>query len=380
MADMEVEFVHLARLALQGKHRDMVAMLRRDLSALAARRPDLAPESRQVLAMLAKGALSRGAQSPLPVDVDSKQELLRTELVERLDPEPVWPEAIQSELVAVVEERRHEQELRQAGLNPTRSILFVGAPGVGKTLAARWLASVLERPLFTLDLAAVMSSYLGRTGNNIRVVLEYAQKSPAVLLLDEFDSIAKRRDDEAEVGELKRLVTVLLQSVDEWPPHGLLIAATNHPELLDPAVWRRFERIVRFENPNYSEIHRLLEKKLEDNKNDGGIEWIIELLSASFVGYSYADINRFVTSALRESVIHKIKIIDSLVRLFDKLKADFDLDRRLLIAKVLIEKGYSQREISSLVGISRDTIRKHEVSESVNTESKLLRSKKVTKK
>jgi SpoVK/Ycf46/Vps4 family AAA+-type ATPase len=258
MADMEVEFVHLARLALQGKHRDMVAMLRRDLSALAARRPDLAPESRQVLAMLAKGALSRGAQSPLPVDVDSKQELLRTELVERLDPEPVWPEAIQSELVAVVEERRHEQELRQAGLNPTRSILFVGAPGVGKTLAARWLASVLERPLFTLDLAAVMSSYLGRTGNNIRVVLEYAQKSPAVLLLDEFDSIAKRRDDEAEVGELKRLVTVLLQSVDEWPPHGLLIAATNHPELLDPAVWRRFERIVRFENPNYSEINSLL--------------------------------------------------------------------------------------------------------------------------
>lgn len=380
MADMEVEFVHLARLALQGKHRDMVAMLRRDLSALAARRPDLAPESRQVLALLAKGALSRGAQSPLPVDVDSKQELLRSEMVERLVPEPVWPDAIQSELVAVVEERQHEHELRQAGLSPTRSILFVGAPGVGKTLAARWLASVLDRPLFTLDLAAVMSSYLGRTGNNIRVVLEYAQKSPAVLLLDEFDSIAKRRDDEAEVGELKRLVTVLLQSVDEWPPHGLLIAATNHPELLDPAVWRRFERIVRFENPDYLEIHCLLEKKLENNKTDGGIEWIIELLSASFVGYSYADINKFITSAMRESVIHKIKIMDSLVRLFDKLKADFDLDRRLLIAKVLTEKGYSQREISSLVGISRDTIRKHEGADSASSETKLVRSKKVNPK
>ena len=94
-----------------------------------------------------------------------------------------------------------------------------------------------------------MSSYLGRTGSNIRHVLDYAKGVDGVLLLDELDAIAKRRDDATDVGELKRLVTVLLQEIDDWPSSGLLIAATNHPGLLDPAVWRRFELRVSFPMP-----------------------------------------------------------------------------------------------------------------------------------
>src|SRR5665213_3572636 len=122
-------------------------------------------------------------------------------------------------------------------------------PGVGKTLAARWIARELHRPLLTLDLSAVMSSFLGRTGANVRHVLDYAKGVDCVLLLDELDSIAKRRDDASDVGELKRLVTVLLQEIDDWPSTGLLIAATNHSDLLDPAVWRRFEMRVNFPMP-----------------------------------------------------------------------------------------------------------------------------------
>ncbi|KOO11114.1 AAA family ATPase, partial [Vibrio xuii] len=141
--------------------------------------------------------------------------------------------------VQVLLEREYNDALLSEGLQPTKSIIFQGPPGVGKTLSARWLANQLDLPLLTLDLATVMSSFLGKTGSNVRAVLEHAMSFPCVLLLDEFDAIAKRRDDDRELGELKRLVTVLLQTIDEWPATSLLIAATNHGELLDPAIWRR---------------------------------------------------------------------------------------------------------------------------------------------
>ena len=130
------------------------------------------------------------------------------------------------------------------GLSPTRSAIFVGPPGVGKTLTARWLASQLGVPLYVLDLTAVMSSLLGRSGTNLRAALDFAKRSPCVLLLDEIDAIAKRRSDDTDIGELKRLVTVILQEVDEWPATGLLLAATNHAELIDPALWRRFDLVI----------------------------------------------------------------------------------------------------------------------------------------
>ena len=151
------------------------------------------------------------AEVPLPVDLNSRLHLMRVEEQPVLDGEPVFSPGLASSLAQIIEERRNPHALIRAGLDPTRAALFVGPPGVGKTMTARWLARELKRPLLILDLAAVMSSLLGRTGSNLRHVLEYAKTIDCVLLLDELDAIAKRRDDLGEIGELKRLVTVLIE-------------------------------------------------------------------------------------------------------------------------------------------------------------------------
>ena len=150
----------------------------------------------------------------------------------------------------VIKEHQRAKDILQAGLTISNKLIFCGPPGVGKTLAAKWLANRLNLPLYTLNLAAVMSSYLGKTGNNVQRVFQFVSQHPCILLLDEFDAIAKKRGDDTDVGELKRLVTVLLQEFDRFSQSSKLIAATNHPTLLDPAVWRRFDVSIEFPMPD----------------------------------------------------------------------------------------------------------------------------------
>src|SRR5882762_11819685 len=200
----------LARLALAGRRQDVLLFIRRMVRQYQSSYPEIAEDLSRLLKdspSVSSPTRSVGTTS-VPVDLDTRLQLVRFENVENLDIEPIWEPDIQKKLNQIIIERKMEKELVKGGLNPTRSILFTGAPGVGKSLAAKWLAHQLKLPLLTLDLSAVISSFLGRTGANVRHVLDYAKNVEGVLLLDELDAIAKRRDDATDVGELKRLVTV----------------------------------------------------------------------------------------------------------------------------------------------------------------------------
>lgn len=351
------ELVQLARLALVGRPQDVQTFVRRLARRYRASLPALASQLTELLQELPtpSSPLRREGTAPLPVDLESRLQLLRVENSPVLEIEPLWDATVKASLDQILFERRSVRELLQQGLAPTRSIMFTGPPGVGKTLAARWIARELRRPLLTLDLSAVMSSFLGRTGANVRHVLDYAKGVEGVLLLDEFDAIAKRRDDPTEVGELKRLVTVLLQEIDDWPPTGLLIAATNHSDLLDPAVWRRFELRVEFPMPTDESVRRAVATFL-------GAETIskpwLEVLAVSLRGLSFSDVEREVMLARRTAVTRNVPLQEALAQLIRTRVQPLPRRGRGEIALWLTEAGISQRQVHELTGVSRDTIRK----------------------
>jgi len=352
------DLAQLARLALAGRHQDIQAFVQRLARRYRESLPDLATQLNALLqeSPTRQSPLRREATAPLPVDLESRLQLMRIDQHPTLDVDPIWEPPVSFALKQVVSERQRVEELAQKGLLPTRSLIFTGPPGVGKSLAARWIARELGRPLVTLDLSAVMSSFLGRTGANVRHVLDYAKGVDCVLLLDELDSIAKRRDDASDVGELKRLVTVLLQEIDDWPSTGLLIAATNHSDLLDPAVWRRFELRVAFPMPTDAAVRKAIDVFL--GPGDASLQWR-DALSVALRGLSFSDIERELMLARRSSVVHREPIEDALGRVVKNRVEPLPRRERGQIALWLTEAGISQRQVHELTGVSRDTIRKH---------------------
>jgi ATPase family associated with various cellular activities (AAA) len=165
-------------------------------------------------------------------------------------PKPIYTETLKLALDAMLNEWMRVDALRAMGVEPSRSCLIYGPPGTGKTLTAFSLASELQLPVVNARIDGLVSSFLGTTARNIANLFAFANRYRCVLVLDEFDALAKMRDDPHEVGEIKRVVNTLLQNLDSRAGTGLTIAITNHDTLLDTAVWRRFENHIRIDLPD----------------------------------------------------------------------------------------------------------------------------------
>ena len=367
--DVEDDFVSLVRLATNESYEDVRMLLGKLVRKYRTRRPALAERINQMLratqtrsigvpSILRRNMLSHEAGGALPVDADSRMSLIRVfDDLRGLDA-PLLPKVLLGQVQSIVRERRERAKLASHGIRPTRSAILVGPPGVGKTLSARWIAAQIGKPLWVLDLTTVMSSLLGKTGNNLRLVFDHARASEAVLLLDEIDAIAKRRSDESDVGELKRLVTAILQEVDSWPDSGLLLAATNHPELVDPALWRRFDVILTFERSDPAMIETAVRRFLGRNAQE--FETVVPLIAASLHGSSLSDVERAVIAVRRAAALNGSDPVLSVIEMTAAYAERLDKPARQRLAIELASTtDMSHSQISSLTAVSRDTIRKY---------------------
>lgn len=207
----------------------------------------------------------------------------------------------------LLKEFRRGDEIRRKGLAVRSKLLFCGPPGCGKTLCTEIFAGELGLPLYVVKLDRLISSYLGETATNVRKIFEFARKQSCVLLFDEFDALARARDDSDEHNELRRVVNSLLIFIDRITPKGFLVAATNLDRALDPAIWRRFDEIIWFEKPDQSMVERFLRMKFKNVE----LSFDPSEYAHSLRDYSYAEIERICVQAIKAAVIDRRKEVSS---------------------------------------------------------------------
>jgi AAA+ superfamily predicted ATPase len=210
----------------------------------------------------------------------------------------VEPRALDA-LRSISAEVAHWPDLDAAGIPRRNRFLLYGPPGCGKTTAAAAIAAELGRPLVTARVEGLISSYLGETAANLRSLFDYASSGAYVVLLDEFDSLGKLRDDPADHGELRRIVNAVLQLIDGYRGPSILIAATNHPQVLDSALWRRFDDVIELPLPSATEIAFLLFRSFRGQVDAQRLE----SAASKLVGLPHAAAESFAHACLRAAVV-----------------------------------------------------------------------------
>lgn len=248
-----------------------------------------------------------GAMSGLPTTKRNNMQLVSFIPREQLKHQMILNNVIEEKLLCVEKEYAAKDRLAKYNLLPKRKILFYGEPGCGKTLAAERIAWNLGLPLLKVRFDSLLSSFFGESASNLRTVFDYCKEEPVVLLLDECDFIAKSRATGQDVGEVPRIVNMLLTLLDEYSSPGLVIATTNLKVSLDEALFRRFDDIIEIPKPSKIEIEKLLKTTLSAINTSNDIDW--NEFSVKLDGHSAANVVAVAQNAAKRSVLEGSKFV-----------------------------------------------------------------------
>lgn len=327
---------------------------------------DMSPSKIQKSFLVSKGE-DLTTKTSIPVDKETSTPLAEIIFPSNLPSDvPLFDENIQLAVQSIVNEWLRFDKLLEIDAAPASSCLIYGAPGTGKTHLAEWIAKQIGLPVVLARLEGLMSSYLGTTSRNIGNLFSFANRYKCVLLLDEFDAIAKLRNDPQEVGEVKRVVNTLLQSLDSRHEKGFTIGVTNHESLLDPAIWRRFDIQMEVPIPSNEVMNNLLKKfviPLKFTESEFNfLAWCLE-------GSSGADAEMLSKWLKRASVLDKGSSMIAVMKQFALLNSGRvnTVKRNIMlhsdedfIAALINDKNYSfkQKDIALLFGITPSSLSK----------------------
>jgi len=265
----------------------------------------LAKELRDILEK-AKNKSNHGSAISIAKSIQDTTGLLSVSHPRNKLSELIANNEIEAKLNRIISEQRHMSNLKNHGLSPRRHILLVGPPGTGKTFTASILAAELDYPLFEVRLDALITKFMGESSAKLRQVFEAINNVRGVYFFDEFDALGSQRSSSNDVGEARRILNSFLQMIEQDDSNSLIICATNHIEILDHALFRRFDDVIRYELPTDKEIITLLKKRLSEFVTDK-FEWE-EVLSVA-KSLSSAELTRASDEAIKHMLINDYKEI-----------------------------------------------------------------------
>lgn len=301
-------------------------------------------------------------QSNFKVGISLKNPGLVSEFKSEILPEHVVLNGDTKNIISsLFREWEDSERLANYGLQPINKILLYGPPGTGKTRLAYAIANKLDFPLVLVRLDELVSSYLGKTGQNIREIFDLAKDRNIVLFLDEIDTVAKQRADEKELGELKRIVTVLLQNIDLFSNNSIIIGATNHDEILDKAIWRRFPLKIKMDLPNVKSREMLFTYYLGGMEKKIDMDFLVEVTN----GLNGSEIEDVCMQAKKIFVISGrsyLSTIDLMVAFFrlmlgNQLYKKISKQDLYLMCQRLKDNGFTLKEIEDISQVPYTTLR-----------------------